>query len=184
MQPPFWIRHSELIFPLKTFAAAALALVAALYLDMARPYWAFATVYIVSHPIAGATISKAFYRILGTAVGAVVAVLSVTNLTKSPELLSLFMAAWVGLCVYLSLIRPHAPQLYVPACRLRRRHHRYPLHLDANSGLGHGRGTGSRDLARHRLRDRGFHACLSREHQICAGLPHREVAGPSPPSWA
>src|SRR5208283_5034484 len=93
-QPPFWIRHSELIFPLKTFAAAALALVTALYLDMARPYWAFATVYIVSHPLAGATLSKAFYRVLGTAVGAVVAVLSVVNLVNSPELLSLFMAGW------------------------------------------------------------------------------------------
>ena len=108
-QPPFWIRHSELIFPLKTFAAAALALVTRF-----TSTWAALTgrsQRSLSFPIRspGATLSKAFYRVLGTAVGAVVAVLSVTNLNEAPELLSLFIAAWVGLCVYLSLIG-HAPR--------------------------------------------------------------------------
>ena len=35
---PFWIRHAALVFALKTFAEAMLALSIALWLDMPRPY--------------------------------------------------------------------------------------------------------------------------------------------------
>jgi uncharacterized membrane protein YccC len=44
----FMIRHAALIFTCKTFVAAMLALLAALWLDLPRPYWAMATVYITS----------------------------------------------------------------------------------------------------------------------------------------
>jgi uncharacterized membrane protein YccC len=60
---PFWVRHAALVFSGKTFAAAMLALVTALLLDMPRPYWAMATVYITAQPLVGATVSKAVYRI-------------------------------------------------------------------------------------------------------------------------
>jgi len=56
---PFWVRHAALVFSVKTFAAAMLALVTALLLDMPRPYWAMATVYITAQPLVGATVSKA-----------------------------------------------------------------------------------------------------------------------------
>jgi uncharacterized membrane protein YccC len=49
---PFLVRHAELVFAVKTFAAAALALVIALWIDLPRPYWAMATVYIASQPLA------------------------------------------------------------------------------------------------------------------------------------
>src|SRR5580692_776396 len=100
----FMIRHAALIFTCKTFVAAMLALLAALWLDLPRPYWAMATVYITSQPLAGATSSKAFYRVLGTAVGASAAVAMVPNLANAPELLCLAMALWIGLCLYLSLL--------------------------------------------------------------------------------
>ena len=100
----FMIRHAALIFTCKTFLAAMLALLAALWLDLPRPYWAMATVYITSQPLAGATSSKAFYRVLGTAVGASAAVAMVPNLANAPELLCLAMALWIGLCLYLSLL--------------------------------------------------------------------------------
>jgi uncharacterized membrane protein YccC len=45
---PFLIRHADLIFALKTFTASILALVVALAMDLPRPYWAKATVYITS----------------------------------------------------------------------------------------------------------------------------------------
>jgi len=47
-----------------------LAFSIALLLDMPRPYWAMASVYITSNVLTGATSSKAVYRILGTLVGA------------------------------------------------------------------------------------------------------------------
>ena len=47
------------IFSLKTFFAGMLALYIAFYYDLPRPYWALASVYIVSNPFVGATRSKA-----------------------------------------------------------------------------------------------------------------------------
>ena len=57
-EEPFLVRHADLVFALKTFAASMLALVIALAIDLPRPYWAMATVYITSQPLAGATSSK------------------------------------------------------------------------------------------------------------------------------
>lgn len=102
--PPFLVRHADLIFALKTFGAAMLALVAALWLDLPRPYWAMTTVYITSQPFAGATSSKAVYRLIGTGVGAVACVAMIPSLVNAPELLSLAVALWVGACLYFSLL--------------------------------------------------------------------------------
>jgi uncharacterized membrane protein YccC len=66
----FWVRHAAPVFALRTFAAAMLALLIALWLDMPRPYRAMASVYITSNQFTGATRSKAVYRILGTLIGA------------------------------------------------------------------------------------------------------------------
>ncbi|TYL87558.1 FUSC family protein [Bradyrhizobium cytisi] len=109
---PFLVRHADLIFALKTFAASMLALVIALAMDLPRPYWAMATVYITSQPLAGATSSKAFFRVMGTLVGATMTVALVPNLINAPELLCLAIALWVGLCLYLSLL-DGTPRSYV-----------------------------------------------------------------------
>ncbi len=109
---PFLIRHADIVFSLKTFVAAMLALVIALWMDLPRPYWAMATVYITSQPLAGATSSKAFYRVLGTALGALATVAMVPNLVNAPELLCLVIALWVGLCLYVSLL-DGTPRSYV-----------------------------------------------------------------------
>ncbi|MBR0874205.1 FUSC family protein [Bradyrhizobium tropiciagri] len=111
-EEPFLVRHADLIFALKTFAASMLALVIALAIDLPRPYWAMATVYITSQPLAGATSSKAFFRVLGTVVGASMTVAMVPNLVNAPELLCLAIALWVGLCLYLSLL-DGTPRSYV-----------------------------------------------------------------------
>src|SRR5262245_62824082 len=108
----FWDRHAALIFALKTFAAAMLAFYLALLLDMPRPYWAMASVYITSNVLTGATYSKAVYRILGTLIGAAATIVLVPNLVDSPEFLSLAIALWIGICLYLSLI-DGTPRSYV-----------------------------------------------------------------------
>jgi uncharacterized membrane protein YccC len=108
---PFLVNHASLVFAFKTFLAAALALIVALWIDLPRPYWAMATVYIASQTLAGATSSKAFYRVLGTLIGATVTVILVPNLVNVPELLCLAVALWVGLCLYLSLL-DRSPRSY------------------------------------------------------------------------
>ena len=81
-----------------------LAFSIALWLDMPRPYWALASVYITSNQLTGATRSKALYRMLGTVIGAAGTVLLIPNLVNAPEILSLAIALWVGIFLYLSLI--------------------------------------------------------------------------------
>jgi len=108
----FLVRHAALVFALRTFAAAMLALSIALWLDMPRPYWAMTSVYITSNPLTGATGSKALYRMLGTLIGAAGTIALVPNLVNAPELLSLAIALWVGICLYLSLI-DGTPRAYV-----------------------------------------------------------------------
>ncbi|QBR03203.1 FUSC family protein [Paraburkholderia pallida] len=91
------------IFSLKTFFAGMLALYIAFYFDLSRPYWALASVYIVSNPFVGATRSKALYRAIGTALGAVASVALVPPFAQTPYLLSALIALWTGVFVYISI---------------------------------------------------------------------------------
>lgn len=91
------------LFSVKTFAAAMLALYIGLALELPRPYWAMASVYIVSNPFVGATRSKALYRALGTAIGASAAVLIVPPFVESPYLFSVVVALWTGTLLYLAI---------------------------------------------------------------------------------
>jgi len=111
-RPPFLVRHADLIHSLKTFAAAIAAFMIALWIDLPRPYWAMATVYITSQPFAGATHSKALFRIAGTLMGATATVALVPNLVGAPELLCLAIALWVGFCLFISLL-DHTPRSYL-----------------------------------------------------------------------
>jgi uncharacterized membrane protein YccC len=97
-------RLNELIFALKTYLGAMAALALAFWLGLDNPYWAMATAYIVAQPLTGATRSKALYRFCGTFVGGIASVVLIPNLVNAPVLLSLAMAGWIGLCLYLSLL--------------------------------------------------------------------------------
>lgn len=93
----------EWLFSLKTFAAAMIAFYIALSVDLDRPYWSIATVYIVSQPLSGAMRSKGVYRIGGTLLGAAAAIVMVPGLVDAPVLLTAALALWVGICLYFSL---------------------------------------------------------------------------------
>ena len=100
------------LFSLKCYAAAMLALYLSLRIGLERPYWAFLTSYIVAQPLAGAVISKAVFRVIGTLTGATAAVIMVPPLVNAPALLSLAIASWVALCVYVSLL-DRTPRSYM-----------------------------------------------------------------------
>jgi len=109
----------RIYMPSRTFSfvlANTLAVLAALYIAFAanleRPYWAMFSVFIVANPIVGAVRSKAAYRLLGTLMGASVALLLIPPLVGAPVLMSVATSLWVGICVYLSL-RDRTPRSYV-----------------------------------------------------------------------
>jgi len=90
-------------YGVRTFAASMIALYIAMLMQMPRPYWAMATVYIVSNPFLGPTTSKALYRAIGTFLGAAAAVLFVPMFVQSPYVLVLVIALWTGTLLFLSL---------------------------------------------------------------------------------
>ncbi|WP_339533066.1 FUSC family protein [Pseudomonas mucidolens] len=90
-------------YGVRTFAASMIALYIAMLMQMPRPYWAMATVYIVSSPFVGPTSSKALYRAIGTFLGAMAAVFFVPMFVQTPYLLAIVIALWTGILLFLSL---------------------------------------------------------------------------------
>ena len=102
----------DLIFATKTFLAGMLALYLAFYLNLTYPIWAIGTVFVIANPYSGMTSSKSLYRLLGTLLGAVIAVLVTPLFINKPLIFTLFLAVWVGVCLYLSLL-DRTPRSYV-----------------------------------------------------------------------
>lgn len=100
------------LFAVKCYIAAMLALYVALSIGLPRPYWAVTTSFIIAQPFAGAVLSKAVFRVIGTILGAAAALILVPNLVNAPELLSLAIALWLALCVYISLL-DRTPRAYM-----------------------------------------------------------------------
>ncbi|MDF1483902.1 FUSC family protein [Ramlibacter sp. H39-3-26] len=104
--------RAEIVFSLKSFAGAMLAMYLASRAGLPRPFWALLTAYVVAHPLAGAVRSKALFRFVGTLIGSTATVLLVPMLSNAPELLTLALALWVGGCLYVSLL-DRTPRSYV-----------------------------------------------------------------------
>ena len=102
----------DLVFAVKTFIAMLLALFIAFSLDLTYPMWAAGTVIIVAHPYAGMVSSKAVYRLLGTFIGGIVAIVLTPQFIDLPIFFTLVLAGWVGVCLYISLL-DRTPRSYV-----------------------------------------------------------------------
>ena len=101
-----------MLFSAKCFIAAMLAYYIALRIGLNRPFWAVVTSYIIAQPLAGAVLSKAVFRFIGTLLGAAAAVALVPTFVNEPVVLSLALALWLGLCLYLSQL-DRTPRAYV-----------------------------------------------------------------------
>jgi uncharacterized membrane protein YccC len=104
--------QAEVLFSLKTFGSGMLAMYLANRAGLPRPFWTLLTAYVVANPLAGAVRSKALFRFLGTLLGSSAAVLLVPTLSNAPELLTLALALWTGLCLFISLL-DRTPRAYI-----------------------------------------------------------------------
>ncbi|KAF1048993.1 FUSC family protein [Xylophilus sp.] len=102
---------AEMLFSAKAFAGAVLAMYVASRAGLPRPFWALTTAYVVAHPLAGAVRSKALFRFCGTLVGCTATLLLVPLFANAPELLSMVLALWVAVCLYVSL-QDRTPRSY------------------------------------------------------------------------
>src|SRR5271165_2549425 len=89
------------IFAAKTTASALIALLVAFTFNLDQPYWALLTVFIVSQPQqSGLVLAKSFYRIIGTIIGAAVALLLIALCAQERVLFLGGLALWIGLCTF------------------------------------------------------------------------------------
>jgi len=92
------------MFSIKTYLASITALYIGLAGNLSRPYWAMATVYIVSQPLLGPTRAKGVYRILGTLLAGGATLLMLPHLVETPLLLSAAMSLWLAGCLFMALL--------------------------------------------------------------------------------
>lgn len=99
------------LFSLKCFVAAVLALYVSSRIGLTRPFWAFGTVYLVSQPLSGMSVGRGLYRFMGTLVGAAMTVLMVPTFVNEPLVLSVALASWMGFCLYIARL-DRTPRAY------------------------------------------------------------------------
>jgi uncharacterized membrane protein YccC len=89
---------AALMFAVKTYLAALLALFISFWLTLDEPYWALLTVFVVAQPDSGLVLAKGFYRILGTAAAVLMTVVLVFTFAQYGELFIASLAVWIGVC--------------------------------------------------------------------------------------
>ncbi|MGY8820247.1 MAG: FUSC family protein [Pseudomonadales bacterium] len=146
MNMPTW---REWLFSAKALIAALLSLYIALAIPLNNPYWAMASVYVVSHPLSGATRSKAIYRVQGTLLGAAASVAILPLFAQQPVMLILVIALWITTLLYLSLL-DRSPRSYIFLLAA------YTVPLISLSEVNHP--------------DTIFHVALARSEEILLGI--------------
>jgi uncharacterized membrane protein YccC len=99
------------LFSLKCFLAAMAALFISLRIGLPRPVGAIGTVYLISQPFSGMSVSRGLFRLVGTVVGGGATVFLVSTFDNEPLVLSMVLAAWVGFCLYLARL-DRTPRAY------------------------------------------------------------------------
>lgn len=96
--PRLWTPGSS-GYVFRSVAAASLALWLGLQLHLDSPFSATSTVLLLIHPLQGAVVGKGFYRVLGTGLGLLAAVILTGLFAQKMLLFILGIGLWLGLCV-------------------------------------------------------------------------------------
>jgi uncharacterized membrane protein YccC len=94
------IGWQNIVFSLRTAAAAILALAIAYWLELSDPQWATLTVYILAQPTVGAALAKGVWRAIGTVAGGLIGLLLVGLFSQAAALLVAATVVLVGASFY------------------------------------------------------------------------------------
>jgi uncharacterized membrane protein YccC len=94
------IGWQNIVFSLRTAAAAVLALALAYWLELSDPAWATLTVYILAQPTVGAALAKGAWRAAGTVAGGLIGLVLVALFSQAAEWLVAVTVLLVGLSFY------------------------------------------------------------------------------------
>lgn len=95
---------SAIGFALRTTAAALISLVIALWMELDDPQWAAMTVWIVAQGSRGESMSKARWRLVGTAIGVVMSITLISAFNQTAWLFFPALSIWLGLCCGLATL--------------------------------------------------------------------------------
>ncbi|SDH90728.1 FUSC family protein [Pseudomonas abietaniphila] len=89
---------SALLFAVRTVAAGLMTLYLAFIFDLDQPKWSVMAVIIVSQPLGGMTLQRSFSQVIGTLIGAAVAVMIMGLFAQAPLLFIACLSLWLALC--------------------------------------------------------------------------------------
>src|SRR5712675_2022409 len=89
-----------LLFGLRLWAAVCFALYVAFWLQLDNAYWAGASAAIVCQPQLGASMRKAWFRMVGTIVGAVMIVVLNACFPQGRIAFLTLLALWLASCAF------------------------------------------------------------------------------------
>src|SRR5262245_24030242 len=142
-----------LLFGLRLWASVCLALYVAFWLELDNAFWAGTTAAIVCQPHLGASLRKGWYRLVGTAVGAVAIVVLTAGFPQDRALFLVGVALWgAGCALVATLLRNFAAYSAALAG--------YPGVFIASDQLG---ATGG-------LNGDAFMLAITRASEICIGI--------------
>src|SRR6266545_3654303 len=91
-----------LLFGLRLWASVSLALYVAFWLELDNPFWAGTSAAIVCLPQLGASLRKAWFRIIGTLAGATIIVVLTAFFPQDRIAFLGLLALWCGLCAFVA----------------------------------------------------------------------------------
>ncbi|MBV9655900.1 MAG: FUSC family protein [Acetobacteraceae bacterium] len=93
-----------LLFGIRLWAAVCLALIVAFWLELDDPSWAGTSAAIVCQPVLGASLRKGWFRLIGTVVGAIGAVVLTACFPQSRAGFLIGLALWAGVCAFVATL--------------------------------------------------------------------------------
>ena len=93
--PESW--RASLAYAVRGWLGCVLALFLAYFFQLDQPYWAGMTAWLAMQPTPGMAISRCFYRIIGSIIGAAMGVVLISLFAQTPELFIIAFALWMGL---------------------------------------------------------------------------------------
>ena len=93
-----------LLFGLRLWASVSLALYVAFWLELDNAYWAGTSAAIVCQPHLGASLRKGWYRLIGTVIGAVAAVVLTACFPQDRAPFLVGLALWAAGCAFVSTL--------------------------------------------------------------------------------
>jgi uncharacterized membrane protein YccC len=101
-----WLRVAlpALLYGVRLWAAVCLALYVAFWLELENPSWAGTSAAIVCQPVLGASLRKGWFRLVGTIVGAIAAVVLSACFPQSRAGFLLGLAFWGGICALVATL--------------------------------------------------------------------------------